>query len=74
MRRAGIREYTEAVRCRYLWSSKTDTGKILDEFTAALSGKGANNLLKLRTLCYNQDDWEAFWRKQSSRGVGISPN
>jgi len=36
--------------------------------------EGANNLLKLRTLYYNQDDWEASWRKQSSCGVSFSPN
>jgi len=36
--------------------------------------EGANNLLKLRTLCYNQDDWEVFWRKQSNCGVSFSPN
>ena len=33
MTRASIREYTEAVRWRYLWSSKKGKGKILDEFT-----------------------------------------
>jgi len=36
--------------------------------------EGANNLLKLRTLCYSKIDWEAFWRKQSSYGVSFSPN
>jgi len=35
--------------------------------------KGANNLLKLRTLWYNKIDWEAFWRKQSSYGVSFPP-
>ena len=33
MARASIREYTEAVRGRYLWVSKKEKGKILDEFT-----------------------------------------
>jgi len=33
MTRASIREYTEAVRWRYLRASKEDKGKILDEFT-----------------------------------------
>jgi len=33
MTRASIREYTEAVRWRYLRSSKKGKGKILDEFT-----------------------------------------
>jgi len=35
--------------------------------------EGANNLLKLRTLCYNKNDWEAFWTKQSSWGVSFPP-
>ena len=33
MTRASIREYTEAVRGRYLLASKQEKGKILDEFT-----------------------------------------
>ena len=33
MTRTSIREYTEAVRWRYLRCSKRDKGKILDEFT-----------------------------------------
>jgi len=33
MTRTSISEYTEAVRWRYLQSSKKDKGKILDEFT-----------------------------------------
>ena len=33
MTRASIREYTEAVRWRYFWSSKADKGKVLDELT-----------------------------------------
>jgi hypothetical protein len=37
------------------------------------SAKGANNLLKLRTLLYNKIDWEASWRKQSSCGVSLPP-
>ncbi len=32
MTRASIREYTEAVRGRYLLVSKAEKGKILDEF------------------------------------------
>jgi len=35
--------------------------------------EGVNNLLKLRTLCYNKNDWEAFWREQSSCGVSFPP-
>jgi len=33
MTRVSIREYSEAVRWRYLRSAKVDKGKILDEFT-----------------------------------------
>jgi hypothetical protein len=34
MTRASIREYTEAVRWRYLRVPKEEKGKILDEFTS----------------------------------------
>jgi hypothetical protein len=30
--------------------------------------KGANNLFKLRTLWYNNSDWDAFWSTQVSQG------
>lgn len=30
--------------------------------------EGVNNLLKLRTLCYDTTDWEAFWLRQPSYG------
>jgi len=33
--------------------------------------KGVNNLLKLRTLCYNKNDWDAFWSRQVSQGVSF---
>jgi len=33
MMRASVREYTEAVRWRYLRASKEEKGRILDEFT-----------------------------------------
>ena len=33
MTRGSIREYTEAVRGRYLRASKKEKGKVLDEFT-----------------------------------------
>ena len=33
MTRASMREYSEAVRWRYLQASKKEKGKILDEFT-----------------------------------------
>jgi hypothetical protein len=48
MTRGSIREYTEAVRLRYLWASKKEKGKILDEFTqvARLHRKAAIRLLR----------------------------
>jgi len=36
--------------------------------------EGANNLLKLRILCYNKKDWEEFWKRQNLAGVSFSPN
>jgi len=36
MTRGSIREYTEAVRGRYLYGSKKEKGKILDEFTQVI--------------------------------------
>jgi hypothetical protein len=36
MTRGSIREYTEAVRGRYLPTSKKEKGKILDEFTKVI--------------------------------------
>ncbi len=36
MTRASIREYTQAVRGRYLRASKVEKGKILDEFTKVI--------------------------------------
>jgi len=36
--------------------------------------EGANNLLKLRTLWYDNGDWEAFWSRQVTCGVSFSPN
>mgnify|MGYP001041901248 CR=1 FL=1 len=36
--------------------------------------QGVNNLLKLRTLWYNKNDWEAFWSRRQSCGVSFSPN
>lgn len=37
MTRSSIREYTEAVRWRYLGASKKEKGQILDEFTKVTS-------------------------------------
>jgi hypothetical protein len=34
---------------------------------------GANNLLKLRTLRYNNSDWEVFWSRQASCGASFPP-
>jgi hypothetical protein len=36
--------------------------------------EGVNNLLKLRTLCYNKGDWAEFWSRQQSCGVSFPPN
>jgi len=36
--------------------------------------EGANNLLKLRILYYNKNDWEEFWERQNLAGVSFSPN
>ena len=36
--------------------------------------EGANNLLKLRILRYNKNDWEGFWKRQKLAGVSFSPN
>ena len=48
MTRGSIREYTEAVRGRYLLASKKEKGKILDEFTQVISchRKAAIRLLR----------------------------
>ena len=50
MTRASIREYTEAVRWRYLRTSKIEKGKILDEFTQVVGchRKAAIRLLRRR--------------------------
>jgi len=36
--------------------------------------EGANNLLKLRILRYNKNDWEEFWERRKLAGVSFSPN
>ena len=48
MTRGSIREYTEAVRGRYLRASKKEKGKILDEFTQVIGchRKAAIRLLR----------------------------
>ena len=48
MTQTSIREYSEAVRRRYLQSSKKDKGKILDEFSKVMSyhRKAAIRLLR----------------------------
>lgn len=46
MTRGSIREYTEAVRWRYLQSSKMDKGKILDEFTK-VTGRHRKTAIRL---------------------------
>jgi hypothetical protein len=48
MIRGSIREYPEAVRERYLWTSKKEKGGILDEFTKVIDchRKAAIRLLR----------------------------
>ena len=36
--------------------------------------EGAQNLLKLRLLYYDNADWLAFWQRQACMGVSLSPN
>ena len=47
MTRASIKEYTEAVRGRYLLVSKGEKGKILDEFTKVI---GCHHKAAIRSL------------------------
>jgi len=35
--------------------------------------EGVNNLLKLRTLWYDNGDWNAFWSRQANSGVSFPP-
>ena len=35
--------------------------------------EGVNNLLRLRTLWYDNADWDAFWSRQASYGVSFPP-
>ncbi len=56
MTRVSIREYTEAVRGRYLWVSKKEKGKILDEFTEV-------------TVCHRKAAIQLFrWGKHTRAG------
>ncbi|MBA7716673.1 hypothetical protein ES703_125748 [subsurface metagenome] len=50
MTRSSIREYTEAVRGRYVRASKKEKGRILDEFTKVIGchRKAAIRLLRRR--------------------------
>jgi len=48
MTRGSIREYTEAVRGRYLGTSKKEKGRILDEFTKVI---GCHRKAAIRLLC-----------------------
>lgn len=36
--------------------------------------EGAQNLLKLRILRYDREDWSDFWQRQARFGVSLSPN
>ena len=40
MTRGSIQEYVEAIRGRYLASSKRGKGELLDQFTAVTTGRG----------------------------------
>ena len=68
MTRTSIREYTEAVRRRYLRSSKKDKGKILDEFTQVTEyhRKAAIRLLR-RGNCH-----DAKRKRERPRQYGIA--
>jgi len=55
MTRASIREYSEAVRWRYLQAPKKEKGKILDEFTK-VTGYHRKATIRLLHLV-NQPTW-----------------
>ena len=50
MTRAGIGEYTEAVRGRYLRASKMEEDRILDEFTKVIGYFNYGNDLRSGTI------------------------
>ena len=52
---------------------ETVIGRRFKKHGISWTTEGANNLLKLRTLCYNKNDWEAFWREKSNYGVSSPP-
>jgi len=52
---------------------ETVIGRRFKKHGMSWTTKGANNLLKLRTLWYNKSDWDAFWSRQLSCGVSFPP-
>ncbi len=52
---------------------ETVIGRRFKKHGMSWTTKGANNLLKLRTLWYNKSDWDAFWSTQASQGVSFPP-
>ncbi len=64
MTRGSIREYTEAVRGRYLRTSKKEKGKILDEFTKVI---GCHRKAAIRLLRRGNQA-----RASKKRGGGLS--
>jgi len=70
MTRTSIREYTEAVRWRYLRAPKKDKGKILDEFTQVI---GYHRKAVIRLL--HRENQEGVKSKRGRRrqyGVGVA--
>ena len=71
MTRGSIREYTEAVRERYLHGSKREKGKILDEFTKSTGRhrKAAIRLLRRRNQPRMSPHWLLCWNSENGRGL-----
>ena len=54
---------------------ETVIGRRFKKHGMSWTTKGANNLLKLRTLWYNKSNRDAFWSRQASKPGGeFSPN
>jgi len=47
---------------------ETVIGRRFKKHGMSWTTKGANNLLKLRTLWYNKNDWEVFWTNSQAMG------
>ena len=68
MTRGSIREYTEAVRGRYLLASKKEKGRILDEFTKVI---GCHRKAAIRLL-HRGNQLEANRRRGRPRQYGAA--